>query len=170
MTTREEQWQAQAHENMVKGMTWTRDRKLLTCGSDQKIQLFDPYTTPSRSPPKATWHGGAFSSIAHHRNLPSFAAASDKISIYDMSRTSGAPVQTLQWPSAIDTINTLAWNQVETSIVASSATDRALILYDLRTNSPLHRTVLHLASNSIAWNPMEAFNFAVANEDHNVYA
>ncbi|KAF2445954.1 U3 small nucleolar RNA associated protein [Karstenula rhodostoma CBS 690.94] len=169
-SNREEKWQAQAHENMVKGMCWTRDRKLLTCGSDQKIQLFDPYTTPSRSPPKATWHGGAFTSIAHHRNLPNFAAASDKVSIYDISRASGAPVQTLNWPTAIDTINALAWNQVETSIVASAATDRAIILYDLRTSSPLHRTVLHLASNCIAWNPMEAFNFAVANEDHNIYA
>ena len=28
---------------------------------------------------------------------------------------------------------------------------------------------LRLASNAIAWNPMEAFNFAVANEDHNAY-
>lgn len=26
-----------------------------------------------------------------------------------------------------------------------------------------------LASNSIAWNPMEAFNLAVASEDHNIY-
>ncbi|KAF9733414.1 hypothetical protein PMIN06_007535 [Paraphaeosphaeria minitans] len=169
-SSREEKWQAQAHENMVKGMCWTRDRKLLTCGSDQKIQLFDPYTTPSRSPPIATWHGGAFTSVAHHRNLPNFAASSDKVSIYDISRASGAPVQTLNWPTAIDTITALAWNQVETSIVASAATDRAVILYDLRTGSPLHRTVLHLASNCIAWNPMEAFNFAVANEDHNVYA
>jgi len=42
-------------------------------------------------------------------------------------------------------------------------------VYDTRTNSPLHRNVLHFACNSIAWNPMEAFNFAVACEDHNVY-
>ncbi|KAJ4346497.1 Protein sof1 [Didymosphaeria variabile] len=168
--SRKEIWQAQAHENMIKGMCWTRNKHLLTCGSDQKIQLFDPYTTPSKSPPKATWHGGAFTSVAHHRNLPNFAAASDKVSIYDISRASGAPVQTLNWPTAIDTINALAWNQVETSIIASTATDRAIILYDLRTSSPLHRTVLHLASNCIAWNPMEAFNFAVANEDHNIYA
>jgi WD repeat and SOF domain-containing protein 1 len=151
-------------------MCWTRDRKLITCGSDQKIQLFDPFNTPSRSSPKATWHGGAFTSVAHHRNLPNFAAASDKVSIYDISRASGAPVQTMNWPTAIDTINALAWNQVETSIIATAATDRAIILYDLRTGSPLHRTVLHLSSNCIAWNPMEAFNFAVANEDHNVYA
>lgn len=170
MTTREEKWQSQAHENMVKGMCWTRDRKLITCGSDRQIQMFEPYTAPSKSPPVATWHGGAFTSVSHHRNLPSFAAASDKVSIYDVSRASGAPIQTLQWPTAIDTINALAWNQVETSIIASTATDRAIILYDLRANSPLHRTVLNLASNSISWNPMEAFNFAVANEDHNVYA
>ena len=122
------------------------------------------------SPPTATWHGGAFTSVAHHRNLPTFAAASDKVSIYDISRVSGAPIQTLQWPSAIDTINALAWNQSESSIIASTATDRAIILYDLRTNSPLTRTVLNFASNSIAWNPVEPFNFAVGSEDHNVYA
>lgn len=170
LTNRQEKWQSQAHQNIVKDMCWTRDKKLLTCGSDQKVNMFEPYTTPSKSPPVATWHGGAFTSLAHHRNLPSFAAASDKVSIYDISRTSGAPTQTLQWPSAIDTITSIAWNQSETSIIASTATDRAIILYDLRTNSPLHRTVLHLASNSITWNPMEPFNFAVGNEDHNIYA
>jgi len=169
-TTRQEMWQSQAHQNIVKGMCWTRDRKLITCGSDRQIQLFEPYSTASKSPPKATWHGGAFTSVSHHRNLQTFAAASDKVSIYDISRASGAPVQTLQWPSAIDTINALEWNQVEMSIIATAATDRAIILYDLRTNSPLHRTVLNFASNAIAWNPMEAFNFAVGSEDHNIYA
>ena len=29
--------------------------------------------------------------------------------------------------------------------------------------------MLTLASNAISWNPMEAFNLAVANEDHNIY-
>ncbi|TKA54888.1 Protein SOF1, partial [Friedmanniomyces simplex] len=56
-----------------------------------------------------------------------------------------------------------------TSILASCATDRSLVLYDLRTASPLHRSVLTLASNAISWNPMEAFNLALANEDHNIY-
>ncbi|KKK17522.1 hypothetical protein ARAM_002520 [Aspergillus rambellii] len=56
-----------------------------------------------------------------------------------------------------------------TSILASTAIDRSIILYDLRTSSPLSKLVLKLASNAISWNPMEAFNFAVANEDHNVY-
>lgn len=169
-TSREEKWQAQAHENMVKGMCWTRDKRLITCGADKQIQMFEPHTQASKSPPKATWHGNAaFTSVTHHRSLPSFAAASNVVSIYDTARTSGAPVQNLVWPSAIDTINHVSFNQVETSILASCATDRAIVLYDVRTSSPLHRTVLNFASNCISWNPMEAYNFAVANEDHNCY-
>jgi WD repeat and SOF domain-containing protein 1 len=130
--------------------------------------MFEPYSHSKA--PTATWLGqSAFTSVSHHRNLPSFAAAGSNISIYDVNRTSGMPVQTLQWPTAIDTINDVSFNQTETSILASCAVDRSVILYDLRTGSPLHRNVLNFASNSIAWNPMEAFNFAVGNEDHNIY-
>lgn len=151
-------------------MCWTRDKRLLTCGSDRTIKLFDPYNTPAGSAPTATWLGqSAFTGITYHRSLPSFAASSSSISIYDVSRSSTTPVQTLGWPTSVETITAISFNQTETSILASTATDRAVILYDLRTSSPLHRTVLTLASNAISWNPMEAFNFAVANEDHNIY-
>jgi len=75
----------------------------------------------------------------------------------------------LHWPTTVDTITNCSFNQSETSIIVSAGTDRSIILYDLRTSSPLHRTVLSLATNSLAWNPVEPFNFAAANEDHNVY-
>lgn len=170
LPSQEEIWHGQAHENIVKGMCWTRDKRLLTCGSDRTIKLFDPYNTPAGSAPTATWLGqSAFTGITHHRALPSFAASSSSISIYDVSRSSTTPSQTLGWPTSVETIIAVSFNQTETSILASTATDRAVILYDLRTSSPLHRTVLTLASNAISWNPMEAFNFAVANEDHNIY-
>ena len=170
-TAREQRWQSQAHENIVKGLTWTnRDRKLITCGADRTIKMFSPYETASGGAPIATWLGEhAFTSVSHHRTLPSFAAASSVVSVYDTSRAAGTPVQTLAWPTAIDTINCVSMNQVETSVLASCASDRSVIFYDLRTGSPLHRTVLNFASNDIAWNPMEAFHCAVANEDHNVY-
>ncbi|GAD94681.1 small nucleolar ribonucleoprotein complex subunit (SOF1), putative [Paecilomyces variotii No. 5] len=169
-TSREEIWTTQAHENIVKGMCWTPDRKVLSCASDKTVKLFDPYNSAQEAPPLATWLGqGAFTSITHHRDRPSFAAASSVISIYDMSRPSSTPAQTLHWPTATDTIRSVAFNQTETSILASTATDRSVIMYDLRTNSPLAKVVLKLASNALAWNPMEAFNFAVANEDHNAY-
>jgi WD repeat and SOF domain-containing protein 1 len=118
----------------------------------------------------ASWLGqNAYTSITRHRTEPVFAVSSSVISIYDINRPSSAPSQTLSWPTSIDTINAISLNQTETSILASTATDRSLVLYDLRTASPLHRSILTLASNALSWNPMEAFNLAVANEDHNIY-
>ncbi|KAI5247261.1 WD40 repeat-like protein [Aureobasidium subglaciale] len=170
LTTREEIWQAQAHENIVKSMCWTHDKKLLSCGSDRSIKMYDPYNQAGNAAPLSTYLGpAAFTSITKHRTEPVVAAASSVISIYDLNRANSAPLQTLQWPNSIDTITALKFNQTETSILASTATDRSLIFYDMRTSSPLHKSVLTLASNAISWNPMEAFNLAVANEDHNIY-
>lgn len=168
--SREETWQAQAHENIVKGMTWTRDKHLLTCAADKTVKLFDPYNTSSNSLPKATYFGNAaFNGITHHRTAPSFAVASSQISIYDINNPGSTPSQSLVWPTTVDTITDCAFNQSQTELLISAGTDRSIIAYDLRTNSPLHRTVLTLATNALAWNPVEPFNFAAANEDHNVY-
>jgi DDB1- and CUL4-associated factor 13 len=170
LTSREECWQARAHETIVKDVCWTPDRKLLSCSTDKTVKVWDPYGDETKASPLATYLGqAAFTSISHHRNQPSFAASSSSISIYDLSRPSSAPTQTLQWPTSTDTINAVSFNQVETSILASTALDRAVVLYDLRTSSAVSKVVLRLSSNAISWNPMEAFNFAVANEDHNCY-
>ncbi|KAF4548946.1 Sof1-like domain-containing protein [Elsinoe fawcettii] len=170
LPSRDEVWQTSAHENLVKGMCWTDDHKIISCGSDRSIKMYDPYNTASNSAPLATWLGAnAFNSITRHRSLPSVAASSSVISIYDLTRPSSTPSQTISWPTSVDTITSVAFNQSETTLLASTGTDRSLILYDLRTSSALSRTVLTLASNAIAWNPMEPFNLAVANEDHNIY-
>lgn len=60
-----------------------------------------------------------------------------------------------------DTINTVRFNKTETHVLASCGSDRNIVLYDIRTKSPLTKLVLDMRSNAIAWNPMEAFNFAV---------
>ena len=170
LTDREEVWNVQAHEGIVKGICWTKDRRLLTCASDKSIKLFDPYNAPSGAAPVATYLGQtSFTGVSHHRALPNFAASSNVISIYDLSRSAAAALHTLHWPTSADTINAVSFNQTETSILASCATDRSIVLFDLRTSSPLSKVTLGLASNAISWNPMEAFNFAVANEDHNIY-
>ena len=170
LASRAEAWQAKAHEKLVKGLAWTRDGKLLSCANDRTIKLWDPRGGAAGKAPVGTYLGTtAFTGLSHHRSLPNFAASSGVVSIYDLSRPSGAPLQTMQWPTSVDTINAVAFNQVETSVIASTATDRSIVLYDLRTSSPLTKVTLSMASNAICWNPMEAFNFAVANEDHNVY-
>ncbi|MCJ1325417.1 rRNA-processing protein sof1 [Thelotrema lepadinum] len=172
LPSRDEIWQVKAHDNMVRGnlITWTQDHKLLSCSGDKTVKLWEPYTSPSNAPPVGTFFGAMpFTSISSHRSLPSFAVSSNVVSVYDLSRPSSAPIQTLNWPTSVDTITGVFFNQVETSILASTATDRSIVFYDLRTNSPLTKTTLAFASNAIAWNPMEAMNFAVANEDHNAY-
>jgi DDB1- and CUL4-associated factor 13 len=169
LTSREEIWSGSAHDNIVKGMCWTKDQKLLTCAADRKIKLFDPYNTAPGTAPIATWLGtNAFTGLSHHRSKNAFAASSGVISIYDLERPTGPP-ELLKWPTSTDTILAVSFNQTETSILASCATDRSIVLYDLRTSVPLAKTILNLASNAISWNPMEAYNFAVANEDHNIY-
>lgn len=172
LAIRDEIWQAKAHENIVRGLCWSRDKKLLSCASDRTIKIWDPYNSESASnEPVATWLGkDAYTSISHHRQTSHFAVSSSSgISIYDSSRPGSSASTKLSWPSSVDTISTVSFNQTETSILASTASDRSIVLYDLRTSSPLQRTVLTLSSNAISWNPMEAFNFAAANEDHNIY-
>ncbi|KAL8902964.1 MAG: hypothetical protein Q9171_007554 [Xanthocarpia ochracea] len=170
LTSREEIWNTQAHENIVKGLCWTKDRKILTCAADKYIKLFDPYNTSASAPPLSTYLGStAYTSISNHRSQPTFAASSSVIAIYDLTRTASTPLQTLHWPNQTDTITTISFNPTESSILASAATDRSLTLYDLRTSSPLSRATLTFATNKISWNPMEAFNFAAASEDHNIH-
>lgn len=168
--SREEVWQVRAHENTVKDLVWMQDRTLLSCGSDRTVKLFEPYNTTA-SGPTATWLGdSAFTSITRHRTERSFAvSSSSKISIFDVNRPNSPAAQTLAWPTSVDTITSIDLNQSETSLLASTASDRSLVLYDLRTDSPLHRSIMTLASNAVRWSPMEAFNLAVASEDHNIY-
>ena len=170
LPSQDQVWRARAHDNIVKGMCWTPERKLLSCAADKTIKMWDPYNGEEKARPLATYLGqGAFTDISHHRDRPVVAVSSSSISIYDLSRSASGPSQTLQWPTSTDTINAVSFNQSETSILASAALDRAIVLYDLRTSSPVSKTILTLASNAISWNPMEPFNFAAANEDHNIY-
>jgi WD repeat and SOF domain-containing protein 1 len=171
LTSRAEVWQMKAHDNMVRGLCWNRDRQLLSCATDRTIKLWDPYTQEKSRTPVAEWLGReAYTAVTHHRTHSSFAASSSSgIHVYDTTRPTSAASTKLAWPNAVDTITNVSFNQTETSILASCASDRSVVLYDLRTASPLSKATLTLACNAIAWNPMEAFNFAAASEDHNIY-
>ncbi|KAL2112597.1 hypothetical protein VUR80DRAFT_7022 [Thermomyces stellatus] len=168
LSGRDEIWHATAHENIVRGLCWTNTAHLISCASDKTIKLWDPYNTASDSEPVATWLGSSgFNSISHHRNKNAFAVASDVISIYDLERPTAAP-EVIAWPNRADTINSVAFNQVETSVIASCASDRSVILYDVRSSIPVTKTILNFACNAVAWNPMEAYNFALGSENHDV--
>ena len=101
----------------------------------------------------------------HHYSKATFATAGSVVELWDQERSE--PISTYTWGA--DTINTLRFNHTEVSVFASSGTDRTVTLYDVRYDSPLAKLVLRMKTNAICWNPMEAFNFTVANEDHQLY-
>ena len=107
----------------------------------------------------------AFQGIDHHRSKSNFVTGGAKIQLWDSNRSK--PLTDLSWGA--DNISTVKFNQNETDILASAGSDNSLVLYDLRTNSPTQKIVQTMRTNAICWNPMEAFNFVVANEDHNAY-
>lgn len=44
--------------------------------------------------------------------------------------------------------------------------DRSITLYDIRQTGPIRKVTLSMRSNQLAWNPMEANMYTVANEDY----
>ncbi|KAK8086198.1 hypothetical protein PG994_001172 [Apiospora phragmitis] len=148
-----ERWHTTAHENIVKSVCWTRDQKLLTCGTDRKIQLYDPYNTPSESAPLYLVGSASWSSLSHHRSRNSFAAAG------------GSGV----YPSMIWNDTRLHRKSCRNLYLGLLGSDRSIVFYDLRTSSAIAKTVLTFACNAISFNPMEGMNCAVASEDHSVY-
>lgn len=108
---------------------------------------------------------GPLASISAHYAEPRFATASSAVEVWDETRSS--PIQTLSL--SVDSLHCVEYSPVESHILASAGSDRSITLYDTRMNTPIRRLVLSMRTNDISWNPIEAFNFTTANEDHNLY-
>ncbi|KAF9976762.1 rRNA-processing protein sof1 [Actinomortierella ambigua] len=180
-------WATQGHKAMVTGISsFLEGNMFISCSNDRTVKIWDPTqfqldeedrrgdafsfaasTATAQIAPLATYSGkNAFSGLSHHRSDNIFATSGSVVDIWDHDRAE--PIQSLNW--GVDTINTVKFNQTETNILASTGSDRTIILYDLRTSQPITKVILAMRTNAIAWNPMEAFNFMAANEDHNIYA
>ena len=77
------------------------------------------------------------------------------------------PVRSFNW--GVDSIQSVRFNPVETRIISTTASDRTVSLYDIRMSTPLCKVVMTMRPNTTCWNPMEALNFVVANDDSNLY-
>lgn len=125
-----------------------------------------------QQPPMMTWNSDtAFSALDHQRGhregLGSkfVTGAGSQVALWSYSRSE--PVQTYEWGTG--TVTSLSFNHIQTDVLAGTTTDRDVIFYDVRKGVAMHKLTLAMRSNVVAWNPMEAFNFTVANEDHNCY-
>jgi len=164
---------AKLHQGFVQGVCMTPDGKnFVTVGQDKHIRigklteadlsvdsdmmLEEPLTIMSKN---------FFTDVDHHRRQQIFATSGNVVDVWSMHRSE--PITTFSWGA--DTINTVKFNPVEVNVLATAADDRNIALYDVRAATPIRKLIMGMKTNKICWNPMEAFNFTCANEDHNLY-
>lgn len=180
LTSRDEIISFKAHYGMVSGLVVTPNtHHMLSCGDDKTIKLWSVkshdfnlaikddqvYETHDSGLVKTYLGEHAFKGLDHHQNDPTFVTGGLSIQLWDMNRSKY--VSDLSWGA--DNVNTVKFNKTETNIIASAGSDNSIVLYDIRTNSPIQKVVTNLRTNAISWNPMEAFNFASGGDDHNGY-
>lgn len=158
-----------AHDGFVRGIAYTQNGgRIFTVGDDKTIKVWKaeaPEVGEDEVPVNTILSKFGLHGISHNRRDNKFATCGEVCAIWDERHND--PLKTLKW--GVDTLHTISYNPVETSILACCASDRSIILYDQREAQPLRKVVLTMKSNKLAWNPMEAFNFTVANEDCNLY-
>jgi len=157
----------QAHSGFVRGLCVNPDGNLcISCGDDKMVKSWHIGDGEFSEEPLSTSVGRfVFQSIDHHWSDNIYATSGDQIDIWN--EEFAEPIRSYTW--GVDSIQCVKFNPVERNILIGAASDRSITLYDIRKPSPLRKVVLEMKSNSIAWNPIEAFNFTVANEDTNLY-
>ncbi|KAJ4804712.1 DDB1-and CUL4-associated factor 13 [Rhynchospora pubera] len=172
LATRKTVCQFPGHQGAVKGLTSSTNGELLvSCGTDCTVRLwkvpslnFDSTVDTSKPSAIYTWKH-AFRGVDHQWNSSIFATAGAQVDIWDHNRSE--PINTFQWGN--DSVISIRFNPGEPNLLATSSSDRGVVLYDLRTSSPFKKIIMQTKTNSICWNPMEPINFTAANEDCNCY-
>ncbi|KMZ64996.1 WD repeat and SOF1 domain-containing protein [Zostera marina] len=176
IATRKTVCQFPGHKGAVRGLTISPDgNTLISCGTDCTLRLWNipnshfEYSNAisgSLEPQAIYSWKHAFWAVDYQSNGSLFATAGSHVDIWDLNRSQ--PVNSFEWGH--DTVISLRFNPGEPNILASSASDRSITLYDLRMSSPLTKIIMRTKTNAIAWNPMEPMNFTAANEDCNCYS
>ncbi|MEE6463356.1 hypothetical protein FKM82_005880 [Ascaphus truei] len=103
--------------------------------------------------------------VDHHWKEAVFATCGQQVDIWDEQRSS--PMRSFTW--GVDSISSVKFNPIERHILGSCASDRNIVLYDMRQATPLKKVILEMRTNTLCWNPMEAFIFTAANENYSLY-
>lgn len=155
-----------AHDGIIRGVIYTpKGDQFITIGDDKTIKTWKSAGSlvgESDEPINTVISKTVLSSISHHRKKPLYATAGEICQIWDESRNE--PIRTFEW--GVDSLHDITFNPVETDLLSSCASDRSIILYDMREKDPLRKIVMSLKTNNVAWNPMEPFIFTCANEDY----
>eukprot|EP00035_Acanthoeca_spectabilis_P022879 m.446348 g.446348 ORF g.446348 m.446348 type:complete len:449 (-) comp19349_c0_seq1:1286-2632(-) len=163
---------AELHQGFVQGLCTTPSgRHFISVGQDKTIRIArlddEHIAAPAAEKEEAIELVSKtfFTGVDHHRRQDLFATSGPVVDLWSTARSE--PVTSFSWGA--DTVTTVKFNPVEVNVLATAADDRNIALYDARAATPIRKLVMAMRTNALCWNPMEAFNFTVANEDHNLY-
>ena len=167
------------HRGAVRGVCVSHDgANVVSCSDDATVRVWKlpragmgEMSDPNRAIPVDITHNissqdNGFRDCDAHWGKPEFATAGTTVQVWNMTRQ--VPLHTFDW--GIDTVLSVRYNPVEVDIFASCGSDRSIALYDVRQQTPLKKLFMQNKCTKLCWNPMEAFNFTVANEDCNLYS
>eukprot|EP00928_Gymnodinium_smaydae_P070267 TRINITY_DN54149_c0_g1_i1.p1 TRINITY_DN54149_c0_g1~~TRINITY_DN54149_c0_g1_i1.p1 ORF type:complete len:446 (+),score=91.10 TRINITY_DN54149_c0_g1_i1:277-1614(+) len=158
-----------AHQGFVRDVVVSPGSdRLLSCGDDKQTKMWalDDVHAGLASEPTAVFHSASIpNSVDHHWSKPMFVTVGDTVDVWDYNRSS--PLNSFEW--GCDRVICGRFNPAEPALIASTAVDRSIALFDLRGNSAIRKVIMKMRSNSVRWNPMQPMNFTVANEDCNLY-
>lgn len=158
-----------AHTGFVRGLAFSVDGKnLFTTGDDKTVKVWhlgNVEDVEIEEPVNTFMSRTMITGITHNIKENVFATCGEACTIWDVNRND--PLKVLKWGN--DNLHAIAFNPVETTLLSACGSDRSIILYDKREAQPLRKLVLSMRSNKLCWNPMQAFNFTIANEDCNLY-
>ena len=159
-----------AHTGFVRGLCMNQEGgRFISVGDDKIIKQWS-YSDTARDdewePESTILCKSVLMGVDHHQKEAVFVTCGDKVEVWDEARSE--PIASFSW--GVDSVSHVRFNPVETNVIASCCSDRSVALYDIRQATPLQKVVLALRSNSLCWNPMEAYHFTIANEDSHLYS
>jgi len=181
--SQKELWTARAHQGRVRGLCAEPNGSYaISCSSDKTIKLWnldskdesmssihasgDRFAKIAEITPLQIFPGDSlFSGVDHHHKKTQFVTCGNTVDMWDVHRAQ--PLHSFQWGA--DSILSVKCNYIDTDVVASTGSDRSIVLYDCRVKSPLYKIGMMHMNNSICWNPQEGYNFIVGSEDTNLY-
>ncbi|EZG55933.1 SOF1-like domain protein [Gregarina niphandrodes] len=187
------------HDGHVEGVAVAKDDTyLLSCGRDQYIKQWavekhfrvglaaeadienrggvihhdlwqDGAGSVGSIRPVNTFHDpdGPLFGVDSHDEASRFVTAGSRVSVWDLSKT--APVAQMASGAGGCVQRFVQWSPSDMNLVLSASSNNTVELFDVRQGDMVQSVALAMQSNSGAWNPMRPFEFAVANDDHNVY-
>ncbi|TNN64587.1 DDB1- and CUL4-associated factor 13 [Liparis tanakae] len=133
----------QAHEGFVRGMVVRScGTSFFTVGDDKTIKhwkMEKPGYGEEEEPLNTILGKTVFTGLDHHQKDAVFATCGQQVDIWDEKRSS--PIRSFTW--GVDSFSAVRFNPVE--------------------------VIMTMRSNTVSWNPMEAYYFTCANEDYNLY-